>query len=467
MGKKKKKDKTCILSNRLYVPTHLVTPSIMDAFTYEIGDETFCDRCTFKNNNSCEGCPYHGDAIELFKEHKNKGYISFTRGDLGKIYKVFGHLKIDDNRANVPFRYNLKWRKKKKLYSYQKKSVRAWMEYQYGQIKAKARSGKTVMAVNLVTRLKQKTLILSHLKELLEQFENTFRDFTNINKLEKNLGHPILGYANSLKQFEDFDICLCSWQMFNSKQGKRKLKDYRDYFGMVVVDEAHRASSAIFSKVVNTFNPEIRLGLTATPERKDEMHIIHDHAIGPVVITAQVKSLRCRINWLRTGYKIPSFENWVTMVNRLTQAPDRNDLIVKTIIKDVKRGHSVIAVSCRVNHVKEMAKAINNKGITARPLFGKSPDRKEILEDARSGKLKVVIAMRQIVSVGIDCPRWSSYHCLVPMANAPNFYQEMSRIRTPLEGKLTPIINYYMDTHEAMYACKAVATKVMKAEGFL
>lgn len=328
-------------------------------------------------------------------------------------------------------------------------------------------SHNTVIAVNLITRIQQKTLILTHLDELLTQFEETFYKFTNLLELEKNLGVEILGYPTTPRDFEQYEICLMTYQTFLSKGGKKKLQNYRDYFGLVVTDEVHRSSARGFAGVVGKFNAAIRLGLTATPHRKDEMHVIHENVVGPVVVKTKGKTLSCTVRWIRTGYKLPKFNAWQSMISKMISNVERNRLIIKYIIKDVKQGRSILVVTNRVAHCKALAKAIERYGINAEALWGSAPNRDEILDKCRSGETKVLVAMRQIVQVGIDVPIWSCYHCTIPMANEENFYQEMSRIRTPMEGKKKPLIRYYLDNHSAMYACKRIAEKVMKKEGFL
>lgn len=42
-----------------------------------------------------------------------------------------------------------------------------------------------------------------------------------------------------------------------------------DTFDYIIYDEAHRATSPSYQKIMNYFNPKFMLGLTATPDRCD------------------------------------------------------------------------------------------------------------------------------------------------------------------------------------------------------
>lgn len=45
------------------------------------------------------------------------------------------------------------------------------------------------------------------------------------------------------------------------------------YFDYIVYDEAHRSAASSYQKVFNYFTPDFVLGMTATPERTDNLNI--------------------------------------------------------------------------------------------------------------------------------------------------------------------------------------------------
>ena len=56
--------------------------------------------------------------------------------------------------------------------------------------------------------------------------------------------------------------------MLQSLARKEDLKDLRDKFGLVIIDECHHIPAKTFREVVSGFNARYWYGLTATPKRK-------------------------------------------------------------------------------------------------------------------------------------------------------------------------------------------------------
>jgi superfamily II DNA or RNA helicase len=403
---------------------------------------------------------------ELVVTYKRlESHYSFCRGNLKKIYKVFCDFDIEDQRAKVPIKNKIKFTGT--LRENQKTVVDGWLEYGWGTISAPPRSGKTVILCNMICKLGQKTLFLAHQIDLLEQCYKRFHEFTNVEQVDSLRGKPVVGIVRDVKDLERFDICLSTWQFFNSgKGGIEAMRRYRDKFGMVVVDEAHRAASACFSNVVNNFNSYYRVAVTATPERKDKLHVVMYDVVGTVVVEGKTKQLTATVKYIQTGANPGKFYGWSKFISFLIKDKGRNQIIVDSICNDVKLGYSVIAVTSRVKHTKAIAKWLRHRGIEAEAFNGTSRNREEILNGAREGTIKVVIAMRSMMQ-GIDVPRWSSFYNLLPSANPHSYYQEFSRVLTPHPSKedYKPVVKDLIDACHAAYACKSIRHKVYIERG--
>jgi len=130
-------------------------------------------------------------------------------------------------------------------------------------------------------------------------------------------------------------------------------------------------------------------------------------------------------------------------------------------------------------HLDELARMLSEQGITVATYDGRVPKniRKQFWESVRSGEVQVVVGIRKMIKLGIDVPLWDTYYYISPVGFAPNYYQEMSRIRTPypesLKQKLgrdkpTPIIRMFTDAgHKALYACYNIANKVHAEHNFI
>jgi superfamily II DNA or RNA helicase len=64
-------------------------------------------------------------------------------------------------------------------------------------------------------------------------------------------------------------------------------EDLYSYFGTVVVDEVHRFGAVEFRKAITRFPAKYRLGVTATPKRKDGLEDVFFMHIGEIAFVGQ------------------------------------------------------------------------------------------------------------------------------------------------------------------------------------
>lgn len=442
------------LDYRLFVPTDAVTQDMLDAFEDTIPD--------FFPEIDENGDKRENRDLRLlhYKKHP-EGMISFSRGDLGKIRDVLApHFNIQDHRAVRPLPYELKWYGVQKddgtmgeLRDNQVETISRTLAHGYGQLQAPPRYGKTICMTNIITKVQQRTLVFAHQVELLQQFEEKLRACTNLDELERRAGRRLAGICTEESHFTQYMICLATWQGFlPGNSNSRLMEKLKDAFGCVLVDEAHRAASECFSKVIAKFNPRFRFGFTATPERKDGLEAVVTNILGPVVAAGDVAQIPMRIRPIYTGFK-PVFERWYAYERQIRDSSPRNRLILKHVVADVEAGHSVLVVCTRTQHIDYFVDMLNRKyAIQAEGWYSNVKDRASVLGRAKSGVTKVIVAMRSML-LGLNVPRWSSIHITVPSNNPHNFYQEFARVRTPNEGKQYCVIRDYIDNHKAAVSC--------------
>lgn len=446
-----------VLSDYLHVPAEAVSQEQLAAFTYDLLDGYTKDR--FR--------------IETF-EHDLDGQYRFPRGNLHKVFNLF-HLPIEDERAVSPLSHRLRFTGE--LRGEQQRLVHEWLTHGYGIIQAAPRSGKTVMATYIITKLKQRTLMLAHREDLCHQLEETLRKFTDVNALEEACGQKLVGV---LQEWDDFFplVTLSTYQCFvTSRDGRSVLRRHRDTFGLVIVDETHMVSRELFSEVVSGTSAAYRLGLTATPTRKDGRHVVAHDMVGPVVTVGHGEQLTVQYTWEYTGCHVPEFSNWSVMWNRLVKRKRRDKQIARKIVDDIRDGHYVLVTTERLQHLDDLKLAIQtiDPDITVGLLSSRTKDRESFRTAAKRGEYQVVIAMNKIVELGYNIPRWSCFHNVLPMANRQNWYQRVSRIRTPMEPafkgddwqKPTPVARIWVDEgHPAIYAYRNIVKKENDRLGF-
>jgi superfamily II DNA or RNA helicase len=432
-----------VLRERLYVPVDFVTDEMFEAWTYLVPDPEPED-------------PEDKIEVQLWREHNDGQVISFARGDMGKVKKFFGRkagFKVKDRRVAPAMEHPITM--KTTLFTpetdsqgrNQQEIVEQWLAHGYGQIQAPARMGKTVVTTGIVCALGRKTLILSHIWDILDQFETTIREHTDVDDVEKMVGRKLVGRLDKVgfNNIENLDVVLSSWQSWWHPSKRHYLKKYRDTFGAIFVDESHLSQAACYAKVVDSFNAKYRCGNTATPYKLNELHVIIENILGPVVTKGQSRQMKCSVEYVHTDYEVEKFSAWTTMVSALVKSKERNALIVEEAVRDAEAGRYVLITTERTKHAKVLSDAINAKGITSIHIVGSTTERDKLWERARQGEVQVVVAMRKITRLGIDVPLWDCFYNILPTSNPHNYYQELSRVRTHYEGKPEPIIKDFID----------------------
>lgn len=131
--------------------------------------------------------------------------------------------------------------------------------------------GKTDVAAHDVERFRMENpnariLYLCHNTDILNQARDTFTEVTGM----KSHGNVFGG------TFEDQEsIVYATFQTMGQKLGGGKIYEAFDEneFDYIIVDESHHGPAETYREVIEYFKPQFLLGLTATPERRDQQDI--------------------------------------------------------------------------------------------------------------------------------------------------------------------------------------------------
>ena len=431
-----------------------------------------CKTCSWRperHSEVCDTCRGYDGTYRLYSKKRinNVLYIGLPHGDrkkLKSLYPKIGKHKVDDRRSKAKAKFKGSF--DGTLKDFQVTAVKALKKTTYGVLKSKPRTGKTVMGVALVLRLGLKTLILTHQDDLLRQFLDTFLDenMTDIASIEKFENTKIVGICKTVQDFEKHDICLATYQTFLSTEGQKKLQKIKDMFGLVLIDEIHRSAATCYSRVVSKFNCWYKHGLTATFDRKDGKEFLVQNIVGPVIHDTNVKTLLPTVSYYSTGLTYDKDAHWTWITRWISRNKVRNDLIVDHAVKDIKNGKSVLIPVTFIEHVTYMVDNINKRlrKKVARAFNGrvKKDEREKILEQAREGRVKCVVAIRSML-LGINVPRWDTLYEVMPIANTPVFTQEVNRITTPYKDKV-PEIRFFIDNMGVSHGCFRKCWQVLK-----
>lgn len=187
-------------------------------------------------------------------------FTSPTELVIPRAYPVIGEYAI--NVVDNPCTFSLS--ESYNLRDYQVKAIDDITEYFNGLthgellLSASTGSGKTYAMAGLLNRLNGRTLILSHLSMLSSQMAQEM-----MNNLE-DASIKILS-SNDIS-IELPDIAICSFQLLDSN--RELLLRLKDYYSIVIVDEAENCFTRSRLKTLFTLHPKYQIYLTATPTRE-------------------------------------------------------------------------------------------------------------------------------------------------------------------------------------------------------
>jgi superfamily II DNA or RNA helicase len=455
-----------VLTSCLTVPSHLVPLTALKDFTVDHKDEINGDR-----------------NYRFYDYDENTNSIRFARGNLNLIHHHFGNLKIVDQRAATRMASDVEGHPLAftgTLRPGQQMVVSAVVEgLGCGQVNAPPRFGKTVTMAAIICQLRLKALLLVHQIDLCVQALNTFYKYTNTFDVEYNLGRKIIGIVEKWEDLDRFDVCFMAYQKFvTGTDGPETLKKVKDLFGVVLVDESHRAPADRYMDVINSFNSKYRLGFSGTTETKTESHKLTNFILGPVVVRATAEKVPCKVIVVKTRIFVPLDSGskdtrdplfFGRLLNYLASSSKRIEILVAHLKAYAEAGHLCMGVSERVQLLDVLTKKLKDLNINAESYHGSAFKRKagreECLQRARNRKISVLNAQRKM-TLGLDIPPLTAFFNLLPSANKQNYYQEISRVRTPFPGKNMAYIIDFVDDHQVAYACFQARKKVYQQEGF-
>lgn len=323
-----------------------------------------------------------------------------------------------------------------------------------GTLSAPTGSGKTCMGLFIIAQRKQPALIIVHTKELMNQWDRA---------IEKFLGIPAdeVGIIGGGKFSIGDRVTMALVQSLY-----HRVDDVVPYIGHIIVDECHRTPSRVFTQAVDAFPAIYRLGLTATPWRRDGLSRAIFWHLGDVTgqiekadLLEQGNLCPACVRWVETSFitALDASEYYSKVLSGLTQDLDRNLLIAETVTRHNSTGISLI-LSDRRDHCETLADILRHRhGIEAAVLTGQTPAkiREQIVRDLQSGNCRYLVATGQLIGEGFDLPGISTLSLATPLKFSGRLIQYIGRALRPAPGKHEAVIIDFVDHLEPVFAASA------------
>lgn len=270
-------------------------------------------------------------------------------------------------------------------------------------------TGKTIVFASVAAdqvRAGDRVLILAHRGELLEQAAD---------KLQRSTG--------LVSAVEKADAtCLNTWfrvvvGSVQTLQRTARLERFpHDYFGTIIIDEAHHAITDGYRRILDYFGDAKVLGVTATPDRGDMRNLgeVFDSLAFEYKLTDAIKEgYLCRIMAQTIPLKLDISS--VTMSGRDYAVGDLGtalDPYLEQIAAEMAqrcKGRKTVVFLPLIKTSQKFRDLLNSHGFRAAEVNGQSTDRKEVLADFDAGKYNV-LCNSMLLTEGWDCP---SVDCVV------------------------------------------------------
>jgi superfamily II DNA or RNA helicase len=399
--------------------------------------------------------------VQLWESINHNGVKSVVlhRGALRMVLSVIrkhgGKINITDNRC---LKSTVSFATRPLLRDYQQSALPPSIAEEQGMLIAPAGSGKTEIGMALIAEIQQPTLWLTHTTDLLEQA-------TRRAKAALGISGKQLGAYGSGKRQLGTHLTVATVQTL-AKMTEAQLTEFGKNFGMVIVDEAHRAAAGIetmksFERVLSYMPAYYRFGLTASEHRSDGLMETVYHIIGPkfheifreaipeYLIVPSVQFIYTGWTWSYDQSKYDRLP-FSLMLSEMSEDARRNELLVRNILQygvghmNLILGDTLAGLQLLRNEVAEIAgdhRCVFIHGGTPKK------ERTKAVADMRHGKKQFMFATYALAKEGLDIPCLDRLFLTTPKKDRTVVEQSIGRISRPFEGKADAIVYDYVDSH--------------------
>lgn len=299
-------------------------------------------------------------------------------------------------------------------------------------------TGKTYLSAFDAKAFNPKKLLfvvhrLTIAKDSLKTFQNVFGS-------SKTMGL----YSGNKRELE-CDFVFSTIQTISKPAHLKQFE--KTHFNYIVIDETHRSGADSYLRLIEYFEPQFLLGMTATPERTDGNDIfqLFDHNIAYEIRLNRAMEEEMLSSFHYFGVTDLYFEE-----NVIDKKSDFNLLIsnerVTRVIEQAKfygsdNGITRGLIFCsRKNEAIELSSLFNTKGYKTVALTGDSSEAErafaieQLESDDLSKKLDYIFTV-DIFNEGIDIPKINQIIMLRPTESAIIFIQQLGRGLRKVEGK--------------------------------
>lgn len=294
--------------------------------------------------------------------------------------------------------------------------------------------GKTVVFAKVAEELVkrgERVLVLAHRGELLEQAADKIKKVT--------------GLSTSLEKADS--TCIGSWYRITvgsvqSLMREKRLQKFKtDYFGSIIIDEAHHALSDGYQRVLEHFSKSKVLGVTATPDRADMKNLgtvfeslAYEYSLPQAIHEGYLSPIKALTIPLTLDLSDVSIQSGDFKASDIDTALDPYLYQIADEMKNYCTDRKTVVFLPLVKTSQKFRDILISKGFKAAEVNGSSEDRAEVIKAFDKGEYNV-LCNSMLLTEGWDCPSVDCIVCLRPTKSRSLYCQIVGRGTRLCEGK--------------------------------
>lgn len=236
-----------------------------------------------------------------------------------------------------------------------------------------------------------------------------------------------------------------------------------DYYNYIVVDEAHHAVAPMLKRVIQYYNADFTIGLTATDQRPDKKKLetvfgsystslsLKEAMEKEIVAKANVYRIETNIDLSKVRFNGKDYVN--ADLEKRIRVTSRNELIVDVLKEYFTSGEASLrqgVIFCvNVSHANEMARLLNKAGIVAASYTGQTKNPTSVMDDFKNKKIRFLCTCNMI-SEGWDYPELGILVMARPTLSKVLYLQQIGRGLRKTDTKKNVIVIDVVDEYGAM-----------------
>lgn len=318
--------------------------------------------------------------------------------------------------------------------------------------------GKTWCAMDIIAKMGVRTAVVTTKEDIIDQWVEAAKKVLHLSADEIGVwrGDQIPDPKHKL---------VIGLVQSMSKGYERYGHQAYEGFPLLICDEVHRMGAEQFSQAMWWFNGAHRLGLSATPYRKDGRDAVFHAHIGETKVIGKVDTMVPRVLTKDTGWRVPrnASGNMIPhtpgkvghIVKMMSSNLQRNLVLAEFIVAAHKKGRNTIVFSDSLDHLAALHAMCTDHGIPAADIghyvglqfyTGSKAERKAQREKAKVAK--VIMATYKMASEATDIPWLDTCVLGTPRSDV---IQIVGRIRREWENKKTPVVFDPVDSSSPVF----------------